>query len=238
MAYGYATNGAQDMIFGDDCTDIYVAANQGGACGGVNKCHCGIGEQQNDKATISAIYAPPGPDIVDPTVSITSPEDGATFESDVGITVNVDVWDDFGGYGWKMMVYEGEELLGEKYDYNRSREFGIDGLPDGTYEVVVEIEDQADHIVQDRITIHVGEAAWTTGGETTGGETTGGTDSSDGDSRGLDSDSESSDAGTSGPGMDDDEGGCSCRSAGSPSDLPAALAFGIFLLASTGRRRS
>ncbi len=234
MAYGYATNGAQDMIFGDDCADIYVAANQGGACSGVNKCHCGIGEQQDDKATISAIYAPPGPDIVEPTIEITTPADDETFESGVGIAVNVDVWDDFGGYGWKMMVYEGDELLGEKYDYSRIREFGINGLPDGTYEVVVEIEDQADHIVQDRITIHIGDAVETAGGETTGGETTGGTDSSGGDSTGADSGS--SDAGTSGPGMDDEEG-CSCRSAGPPA-APGALALGLLMFASTRRRRT
>ncbi len=239
MAYGYATSGAQDMIFGDDCTKIYVAPDQGGACGGVNKCHCGIDDQQNDRTTISAIYAPPGPDIVDPTIEITTPEDGATFESGVDINVDVDVWDDFGGYGWKMMVYEGDELLGEKYDYFRSRNFGISGLPDGTYEVVVEIEDQADHIVQDRITIHVGEEAQTTGGEATGGETTDGTGSGAGDSTGADaaSDSDASDAGTSGPGMDDEEG-CSCRSAGSPVHAPGALALGIFALALTGRRRT
>lgn len=100
--------------------------------------------------------------------------------------------------------------------------------------MVAEIEDQADHIVQDRITIHIGDAVETAGGETTGGEMTGGTDSSGGDSTGADSDS--SDAGTSGPGMDDEEG-CSCQSAGSPA-APGALALGLLMFASTRRRRT
>jgi len=33
------------------------------------------------------------------------------------------MWGRRGGYGWKIMVYQGDELLGEKVDYNRSRKW-------------------------------------------------------------------------------------------------------------------
>jgi len=235
MAYGYDTGGTKDMIFGSDCVDILTAADQGGACSGVNKCHCGDGELQNDKATMSAIYAPPGPDIVEPTISIMTPADGDIFESGADIGVGVDVWDDFGGYGWKLMLYQDGELLGEKYDYGRVREFDLFGLPDGTYEVVAEIEDQADHIVQDRITIQVGIPVETSGGEETDGEATAGTDASSGSETGSGSGSGSdSDSAGTGPGVDDDEG-CSCRSADAPIKTPWLAGLGLLLIA--GRRR-
>lgn len=232
MAYGYDTGGAKDMIFGSDCVDVLTAPDQGGACGGVNNCHCGDGKLQNDKMTLSAIYAPPGPDIVEPTISITTPADGDIFESGADIGVGVDVWDDFGGYGWKLMLYQDGELLGEKYDYSRVREFDLFGLPDGTYEVVAEIEDQADHIVQDRITIQVGIPVETSGGEETDGGGTDGTDASSGSDSGTDSDSDT--AGT-GPGVDDEEG-CSCRSGDAPAKTPWLAGLGLLALA--GRRRA
>lgn len=242
MAYGYNTSGSADMIFGGDCAQIFVAADQGVACSGVNKCHCGDGELQNDKATISVIYAPPGPDMVEPTIDVTAPADGAVYETGSDVIVDVDVWDDYGGYGWKIMVYQGDELLGEKVDYNRSRQFLLVGLPDGTYEAVVEIEDQADHIVQDRITFTVGTpAAETTGGTESGGTDTASTDGSatgtagtDGTGSGTATDSAT--AGTDTTGVD--EGGCECRTSGARAP---AWWLGLPLLALRrrvgGRRR-
>jgi hypothetical protein len=209
MAYGYNTSGGADMIFGSDCAQIFVAADQGVACTGVNKCHCGVGEQQNDSAQISAIYAPAGPDIVEPTITITAPEDGANYEVGQNIVVTVDVWDDYGGYGWKMMVYTEGELLGEVYDYSRARAFQLVGVPEGSYEIVTEIEDQADHIVQDRITVHVGGLP---AGETTGETTGDSAGTSDSDSAGT-SDT-AADAATASDGDSDtagaDDGGCTC----------------------------
>ncbi len=130
------------------------------------------------------------------------------------------------------MLYQDGELLGEKYDYSRVREFDLFGLPDGTYEVVAEIEDQADHIVQDRITIQVGIPV-ETGGAETEGESSDGTDASSGSD--SDSDSDSDSAGT-GPGVDDEEG-CSCRSGEAPGETPWLAGLGLLLIAG-GRRRA
>ncbi|MEZ4382686.1 MAG: Ig-like domain-containing protein [Nannocystaceae bacterium] len=250
MAYGYATNGPTDMIFGDDCKDIYIAPDQGGACTGVNKCHCGVGEQQNDKATISAIYAAPGPDMVEPTVEITTPSDGQVFPSGSGIDVEVDVWDDYGGYGWKLMIYQDGELLGEQYDYSRSRDFTLLGAPDGTYDLVAEIEDQADHIVQHRITVQVGVASGTdtdagtgSGSESdsdsaaTGAGTDGTGAGTDGSATGGSDSDAASDSATTGVGVDDDDAGCSCRSAGDDGRAPL-LGLGALVLLGLSRRRA
>ena len=229
MAYGYNTSGSADMIFGSDCAKIYIAPDQGTACSGVNKCHCGVGDSQNDKATISAIYAPAGPDMIEPTISITAPADGAVYEPGSDVIVDVDVWDDYGGYGWKVMVFKDGENLGEKVDYDRSRKFALVGLPEGTYEIVVEIEDQADHIVQDKITVHIGAAA----GETTGADTDAGStgDGSTGD--GSSGGASGASAGDDSAGADDDDG-CNCRS----SAPAAAWWLGLPLCAWLRRRRA
>ncbi|MCA9660864.1 MAG: hypothetical protein KC486_21150 [Myxococcales bacterium] len=240
MAYGYATGGSADMIFGNDCAEIYVAPDQGTACGGVNKCHCGDGEHQNDQATISAIYAAPGPDMVEPTIDFLAPMDGQLYESGAGVDVEVDVWDDYGGYGWKLMIYQEGELLGEQYDYARGRKFTLLGAPDGTYDLVAEIEDQADHIVQKRITIQIGvDGGSGTGTDTAGTGGTAGTAGSDTDTAtggtagtaGTDSESDSA---TTGTGVDDEEG-CSCRTAG--DDRRGLLGFGALVLLGLARRR-
>lgn len=242
MAYGYNTQSSADLIFGDDCADVLTAPDQAGGCGGVNKCHCGDADLQNDKATISAIYAPPGPDNVEPTIEITGPADGATYPSGATIGVNVDVWDDFGGYGWKLMVYSEGELLGEAYDYDRITQFSLSSLPDGVYELVAEIEDQADHIVQDRVTVYLGVEPMSSGTDAGTDAGTAGTDAGTdagtagtagtaaSDASGSDSDASAG----SGPGVDDEEG-CSCRSDQGP---PPAAALALLLAFGWRRRRS
>ncbi|MEZ4452684.1 MAG: Ig-like domain-containing protein [Nannocystaceae bacterium] len=232
MAYGYNASGTADMIFGDDCATIFVAPDQGTACSGVNKCHCGDGDHQQDINTVSAIYAPPGPDLVEPTITILTPEDGAMYEAGANVDVSVDVWDDYGGYGWKLGVYQDGALLGESFDYDRARSFFLTKLPEGTYQLTAEIEDQEDHIVQHTITIHVGAAASTDGGGT---ETGSDTDATGGatESGGADDESAGSDGATTGGGADDD-GSCNCRSAPVGGE---AAALGLVVLAGLGARR-
>jgi len=240
MAFGYDTNSSIDMGFGNECTKVLIAAGQSGYCSGINKCHCGgDGEQQHDLRSLQAIYAPPGPDLVPPTITITSPEDGATFAQGDPITVKVDPWDDFGGYGWELAVHKGDELLGEVVDYEIAQQFVLQGLPVGTFKLTARVQDQEDHITEHVITITV--------------EGEGGVDSESGDSESSDSDTpttsegndsadassgaaDSEDAGSSGdtdPGVDTGEDGCSCR-----SNTPAPLAMtGLLGLGLLGLRR-
>lgn len=209
MGGGYAgadTN--SDLIFGNECTPIITAAGQGAPCGGTNRCHCGDREQQNDIATVSSVFAAAGPDTVEPTITILSPEDGAEFEEGESISVNVDVWDDFGGYGWQLVVRKDGELIGEQVDYERERRWNLNALPAGRYEITAEVVDHADHIGTDSIEIVIGEAA-------------GGTDGTDDDEDG------------GGHGFEDEpvaDRGCECGTAAVPSYALVWFWVGVPLL--------
>lgn len=236
MAFGYNAFGSEDMGFGDECTEALLVAEQSGACTGVNKCHCADGFAQHDKRTLTAIYAPPGPDEVPPEIAITLPEDGAVFQKGETIAVHVDPWDNFGGYGWKLVIERDGEALADVVDYAQAMEFALGGLPPGVYTLIAEVEDQSDNIAQDRITITVeGEAAPTTGEVETDGDLS----SSGGEDEGGESSSsggEGDDAGaTSGGSQDDADEGCGCRSDAEPSALALS---GLGLLALRRRRRA
>ncbi|HEY8376704.1 MAG TPA: hypothetical protein VIK91_09460, partial [Nannocystis sp.] len=134
MAFGYDTSLPVDMGFGDECTPIITVQGQGTHCAGVNKCHCGDGNLQHDKATLSAIYAPAGPDIVPPEITITEPADGAVFQPGDNVVVRFMPWDDYGGYGWKLVVKHNGEVVADVVDYKAVLEFTLKNLPEGTYE--------------------------------------------------------------------------------------------------------
>ncbi len=205
MAFGYDTNSNIDMGFGDECSEVFVAQGQAGYCAGVNKCHCASdGKQQHDLRTLRTIYAAPGPDMVPPTIAITGPEDGATFAVGEMITVDVEPEDDYGGYGWELVVSQGDEVLAEVVDYQVSQQFLLKGLPPGTYTLTARVQDQSDQVGEDAITVTV-EA----GGETetpTTSASEGDAEASGGSSGGA---SESS--GGADTGQEIGEDGCSCR---------------------------
>lgn len=235
MAYGYDTNGFFDMGFGNECTTVLIAQGQSGYCSGVNKCHCGSdGLQQHDVRTLQAIYAPPGPDMIPPTIEITAPADGATFAKGETITVLVAPEDDYGGYGWDLVIRDAnDEVLAEVVDYDVAQEFKFGGLPSGTYTLTATVQDHADQIGEHTITITVeGEA----GAEETGAPPT--TSASEGDASGEPGTSEGSgDSGESGSSgatseQDGTDEGCSCATSGDPG---LAL-LGLFGLLGIPRR--
>lgn len=236
MAFGYDTNSPIDMGFGDECTTVLIAAGQSGYCSGINKCHCGgDGKQQHDLKSLKAIYAPPGPDLVPPTIAITAPEDGATFPPGENITVAVDPHDDFGGYGWELVVSQGDEVLAELVDYQIAQSFLLKGLPPGTYTLTARVQDHADQVGEDFITVTVagGSSSDTDTPTTSDGDAsssgeagTSGGASQTGDD-GLGSTTADADgADTSGMASDD---GCSCRGS-APAPSFAALAALALLL--------
>lgn len=227
--------GSGDKLFGDNCQQTFALAGQGNGCQGVNKCHCGIGDLQNDQATIGIIYAPAGPDEVEPTIALTEPPDGSVYQEGEEIIVGLDPWDDYGGYGWKLVITDQatQEILVDRADYDRALEFKIVGLPPGTYTFTGEIEDQADHIATHSITVVI-EAAPDAGTGTGDGGSEG--DGTVGDTE----DTASGDAGSSGEssgddsgGAADDDGGCTC-STDAPPSWSAAL-FAIWAAAAARR---
>lgn len=227
--------GGGDKIFGSNCQQTFALQGQGNGCQGVNKCHCEIGDLQNDTATIGIIYAPAGPDEVDPEVTLTEPPDGSVYQVGDEIIVGFDVWDDYGGYGWKLVVADQatEEILVDQADYDRALEFKIVGLPAGTYTFTGEIEDQADHIVTHSITIIVEGDAADTGTSDGSGDGSDGSSGDDAASQGSDESSGGETTGGSGSGgANGTDDGCACAS--EPGSHHAAW---LLILAGAAARR-
>ncbi|MBX7081442.1 MAG: hypothetical protein K1X88_19735 [Nannocystaceae bacterium] len=233
--------GGGDKIFGSNCQQTFALQGQGNGCQGVNKCHCGIGDLQNDTSTIGIIYAPfdAPPDTTAPEVTLTAPDDGAVYQVGDEIRVEFDVWDDYGGYGWKLTIDDqatGERIV-DQADYDRALVFDIVGLPAGTYTFTGEIEDQADHVTTHAITVIVeGDASSdTSGGGSGGSESSGGGTVGDGGSDGSSGDaSGGSGEGSGSAGATGSEDGCSCRGGARPHQL--ALLAPLLLLAARRRR--
>jgi MYXO-CTERM domain-containing protein len=233
--------GGGDKLFGSNCQQTFSVEGQGNGCQGVNKCHCGIGDLQDDALTIGMIYAPfDAPDVTPPDVTLTAPPDGAVYQVGEEIVVDFEVGDDFGGYGWKLVIEnEAGEVLVDQPDYERALTFDIVGLPAGVYTFTGEIEDHADHITTHSITVIIEGVADTTGGnvDTSGG---GSADSSGGggpfdDSEGSAAVDESSGSGGgSGSGGANMAEGCACATTRPTAPLHL-LAIGLLGLR---RRRS
>ena len=248
MAAGYAPTQSGDLGYHDGCVDIITVQGQSGACTGVNLCHCGVGDQQNDVTTMSTVFAPAGPDMVEPTIEITQPADGDHFDLDEHVMVEMDPWDDFGGYGWKLVVEDANtaETLVDQVDYDRGQMFDLFGLPAGTYTVRAEIQDHADHVTMDEITITIGPIEGGSGTGGSGGDTDSGTGSGTGSATGGAATTGATGTGASGDGssgssgsgdstaggVSGGDGGCGCRAPG-PSSVPA----GLLALVLFGRRR-
>lgn len=242
MASGYAPTQSGDLGFNNTCADTINVSGQGAACTGVNRCHCGVPDAQHDMNTLFATFAPAGIDMVEPTIDITSPEDGIEYETGQDVIIQVDPWDDFGGYGWQLTLEDAEtgEELAQAVDYDRALEFKLVGIPDGSYRAIVMVQDHADHTSTDEILFTVGNvAAGSTTGDSSGsgsgsdsgtagatdGATSGGTsDSSEEMTSGADTDGDS--AGQGGEAGDD---GCGCRQSG-PGRGTALLLLPLVLL--------
>jgi MYXO-CTERM domain-containing protein len=237
--------GGGDKIFGGNCQETFAVQGQGNGCQGVNKCHCGDGDFQNDQSTIGIIYAPAGPDEVTPTIELTYPPDGSVYQVGETILVGLEPWDDYGGYGWKLVIEdEAGEVLVDQVDYDRALEFKVVGLEPGTYTFTGEIEDQADHVSTHSITVVVeGDAAETTGDADDTGE--GGSASagdSDGESGEDDDDTQTDGSGDEGSGgnssgQDEAEKGCACASDRAQERFAGLVLLGLVSLKRRRRAR-
>jgi len=234
MAFGYATTQGGDLGFNDACSSTIQVAGQSASCVGVNKCHCGVGDEQHDKQTLSTTFIPSGVDMVEPTLTLLTPADGSVFQEGESIRVEFEPWDDAGGYGWKLEIEDQEsgEVLVDQVDYNRALIFDLVGLPPGVYTFRGLIQDHADHIVTHSITVTI------EGEEVPGG--TAGSEGGDMDT-GVD---ESGDAGSGGGatesdggsgGIDSDDEGCACVTGETPR--PTSMLWLLGLLGLARRRR-
>ena len=182
---------------------------------------------QNDVAELMAYFGANSVDDVPPTVTLTSPADGAMLDPGDTLVVEVDVTDNFEGVGWRLMVPElGQELPA----YNKEKSWTLPGVPKGSYTIRVEAIDHDRNMGSAEAKIYVGvepEPA-TTGDASTGEEPTTGASSSGG----------SSGDASSGANMDGDDQGCNCSMRPVPQDMPLwLLALGGLGLARRRRAR-
>jgi MYXO-CTERM domain-containing protein len=217
------------MGFGDECTTVFVASGQAGYCAGINKCHCASdGKQQHDLNSLKTIYAAPGPDMVPPTITITSPMDGTVYGPDDLITVDVEPMDDYGGYGWELVVRKDDEVLAEVVDYQLAQQFLLKGLPPGTYTLTARVQDHDDQVGEDFITVTI---------EGAGDSDTPTTSDSEGDASSGDTGDASSGSSGGSPDTHGENGdeGCSCRQDPHGGALASLALLGLLGLR---RRRS
>ena len=243
--------------FGDNCQALCENACQGPGSIGCRLTHekyCGVdSEQQNDLAELAFIFGGNEPDTAPPEVKIANPADGSTLEVGGSVQVVGEVHDNYGGVGWKLTIVVDGALKFEEVDYDRSLKWNLQKLPAGVYEVTLEAEDHAEHVVKDTITFTVGTPAPpdtdTDTGTGTGSDTNSGSDSgettpttsdTDADGTGTGGETEAgSDA--SGEGSDtagQDSGGCRISS-GSQGPLGLLVpVLGLGLAWRARRRRS
>ena len=251
IMYPYATPG--NKVWADTCT-IYNDATGGIGCQYVHEKFCAEGSQ-NDVAELSAYFGPDSPDTVLPTVTMFSPMDGQQFTAGDMLHIEVEVGDDYEGYGWRLMV---PELGQEQPVYNDQKVWDFPVPPKGMYTVRVEAIDHDRNIGFAEAKIYVdmvpgeegstgetpttgdsdssgsGDTSEPTGGETSSASGSGpGGESSGGASSDADTAQDSEDSSTA---IGDDKG-CSCVTAGSPvSPWSWLLLFGGAL--GLRRRRS
>jgi MYXO-CTERM domain-containing protein len=234
MAFGYDTTNPGDLGFHDGCVPIIQVAGQSAACVGVNKCHCGVNEQQDDKATLFATFAPAGVDIVEPTISILQPPDGTVYQQGETVRVELEPWDDVGGYGWAIQLENSAgDLLLDQVDYERAMVFDLAGMPPDVYTLTAYIQDHADHVVTDAITFTVeGEASLDDSGGSEASSTGAGSGTGDGSGSG-----DATDGASAGIDGGEAEDGCGCRTPTDPVRPRDAWLLGLVTLLGLSRRR-
>jgi len=230
--------------FGDNCQSLCEAQCQGPGtigCRLIHEKYCGVGsERQNDLAELAYVFGTNEPDTAPPEVQILAPADGLQVEVGGSVQIMGEVHDDYGGVGWKLTIKVDGEVAFDEVDYDRALFWNLQKLPAGVYEVTLEAEDHADHIVRDTITFTVGAAGPTTdsdantGTGSESGETapttsdTNPTGASAGEGEGTEAgNSEASGEGSDTAGVDD--GGCriSSGSQGPLGLLVPVLGFGL-----------
>jgi len=217
----------QTMVFKDQC----ISTAQG-SCPSHPGCSQG---QQNDYAELMQLFGPSQPDAGPPTVEITYPNDGDTFDVGASFTLTVEATDDRGVV--QVDLYNN----GTQQSSDNTEPWGwdIDNIPEGTYAFhVIAIDEAGNEATSDTVTIEVG-AAGGDGGDGDDGSGDDGGDDGGGDD-GADDGGEPYDPGDGGdlpPGYGDEEGdeGCGCGTSPGTGSLGLLLLFGLPLVR---RRRS
>jgi MYXO-CTERM domain-containing protein len=241
-------NAGGDPSFTDQCIGVVG----GVVCGEQHAAECGSSNQQNSHRELLTLFGSATPDTASPTVAITAPADGATFDTGATFEITVEASDDVEID--QVILYNNDEEI--ESDGSSPYGWTVNDAPAGNYVFYVEAYDTAGNVsMSDTVSVVVGDAPAEDdgGGDEAADSADGGGDSAaDG---GGDSASDGGDGGDAGD--DDGDGGggegetdgalppdfgldsrgtdqaCACTSG---RDRPAAWA-GLLLLVGLVRRR-
>lgn len=227
IMYPYATPG--DKVWASTCTP-YNDATGGIGCQPTHDKFCD-GGAQNDVAELMAYFGPNSVDSEAPTVKMLSPTDGQMYTKGDTLHIEVEVDDNFLGFGWRLMV---PELKQEQPVYNGQTVWDLPVPPKGEYTIRVEALDHDGNIGFAEAKIYV-DTVPSEGGDTGSSGDDSMTPTGSGDpsasagessSDGASGASEASDGNDTLPGESGKDDGCSCR-----ADAPMAASGWLFGLA-------
>lgn len=223
-------NAGGDASFTDVCLPIV----QGGNCGQQHAANCGSGQSQNSHQELLALFGASAPDTQAPTVSITSPTDGATFPVGSDFTIEATAADDAALA--ELELFNGAEAL--QADASEPYSWQTTGIREGVYQFKVVARDLSGNEAEsDVVEIIVGDPPLPSGGS--GGSEDDGDDGGTGDDDDDDDDDSADDEGgtgdTLGVGDDSADKGCGCAWS-RPHPLVAWCAIGFVVLGARRRR--
>ena len=244
----FPTTAGTSKSFVDGCFQIVSDTNLTPSSSGCSHHQeaCNSNSRQNSYAELLMIFGPGTADMTPPTAAITAPSDGQSFPSGANVDIDITLDDNQTPMLFTTRLVLASPAIGDPIetvaDYAGPSDytFPVNGLPDGTYSVTLEVSDEDGNMAApDSITFTIGNAGGgDSGGDTSGGSTSGGGTSGGGTSGGGDGGASSDGSGLTtaggGPGMDTTDEGCSCRSEG---DLPRAGWMLALLLPLLRRRR-
>jgi MYXO-CTERM domain-containing protein len=228
IMYPFATLGKK--VWADGCTKYNPATGAIG-CEYVHDEFCGAdGGAQDDVAELLAYFGPNSADTVPPEVKMISPENGAQLKPGEELTIEVEVSDNFEGYGWTLQVPELKQELPAYYG-EKKWTFPV---PTGEFTIRVEAIDHDRNIGFAEAKIYVGveppTESPTTGETPTTSDTAGESGSATAGETGSATAGETDDSATAGVDTGDDKG-CNCATSPVSKDMAtwslALLALGI-----------
>lgn len=228
-----SAGGTVDPKYTDACHQIVANTNldpTGASCNAIHTLFCAA-NQQNSYQEMLALFGPPVPDLVPPTVAISSPAAGeeVDYNADFDLTFVLD--DDRRPQIFDIVVYFDDVEATDAVLIDQEHSFPVaggdapegHGFFNGPHTVRIEAFDEAGNVATDEVTFTIvggaqapsddsadGSGGGEDGDGTGGGEGSGGGDGGTDATAGLDG------------GRGGDDGGCACHSADTPERTRAA----------------
>jgi len=224
-------NAGGDPSFTDQCIGVVG----GVVCGAQHAAECGSANLQNSHRELLTLLGDAQPDNEAPSVTITAPQDGASFEAGSSFEITVAAADP-GGIERVVLFNNGEEL---ESDGSEPYGWTVTNPPAGEYEFYVEAVDLAGNLsASDTVRVTVGGAPSGTGGGSadSGADSAGDDGGSDGGGAGDDGAGGGTDSDALPPefGLDGEQAQCACTS---DRTRPAAVWSLTALMLGFARRR-